>query len=454
MSNARDLLLDAQTAVLGCMVIDADTVGPILQTVRASDFTEPTYRMIFEAIRSMFNAGEHIDPVTINDRLGGKQTDLLAQIMTVTPSAANYAEYAKLLKKRARLYALRSLGEQINLAEDEESVRKALERANELLVDRPDVRCVGMKQALKEFYDRHAETVKPEFLDWRFGGVNGVLNIHGGDFVVIGGYPSDGKTTLALTFAQRMAQKKRVGFFSYETDDAKLFDRLMAMTTQIGLPKMQLNAMGAHDWDTVAAMSTDIIKPKLDLIMANGMTVSDIRAYAASKRYEVVFVDYLQKIAAPDGMRDAYNEFARVTAISSLLQNLAKQTGVTIVALSQLSRREKGKGNAPPKPPTMQDLRSSGQIEQDADAIMLLFREDPMAEKSKRVLNVVKNKDGIANRAMMLEFDGVTQTFRQSQALPPAPKKPAPKKNREPEIDQMGFKLLPGHEAEEVFKNN
>ena len=151
MSNARDLLLDAQTAVLGCMVIDADTVGPILQTVRASDFTEPTYRMIFEAICSMFNAGEHIDPVTINDRLGGKQTDLLTQLITITPSAANYAEYAKLLKKRARLYALRSLGEQINLAEDEESVRKALERANELLVDRPDVRCVGMKQALKEF---------------------------------------------------------------------------------------------------------------------------------------------------------------------------------------------------------------------------------------------------------------------------------------------------------------
>ena len=122
---------------------------------------------------------------------------------------------------------------------------------------------------------------------------------------------------------------------------------------------------------------------------------------------------------------------------------------MTIVALSQLSRREKGKGNARPKPPTMQDLRSSGQIEQDADAIMLLFREDPLAEKSKRVLNVVKNKDGIANRAVLLEFDGVTQTFRQSQALPPAPQK-----NREPVLDQMGFKLLHGHEAEEVFKNN
>lgn len=447
MSNARDLLLDAQTSVLGCMVIDSNTVGPILQTVRASDFTEPTYRMIFEAIRAMFNAGEPIDAVTINEKLGGRQTDLLTQLITITPSAANYAEYARLLKKRARLYALRSLGEQISLAEDEESVRRALDRANELLVDRPDVRCVGMEQALKDFYDRHAETVKPEFLDWRFGGVNGVLNIHGGDFVVIGGYPSDGKTTLALTFAQRQAQKKRVGFFSYETDDAKLFDRLIAFTTQIGLPKMQLNAMGAHDWDTLAAMSTDIIKPKLDLIMANGMTVSDIRAYAASKRYEVVFVDYLQKITAPEGMRDAYNEFVRVTAVSSMLQNLAKQTGMTIVALSQLSRREKGKGNARPKPPTMQDLRSSGQIEQDADAIMLLFREDPLAEKSKRVLNIVKNKDGIANRAVLLEFDGATQTFRQSQALPREPKKP-----REPEPEQLGFKLLPGHETPEVFR--
>lgn len=447
MSKATDLLLDAQTSVLGCMVIDDRTIGPILQTVRASDFTEPTYRLVFETIRAMFNAGVPIDAVTINEKLGGKQTELLKQLISVTPSAANYAEYARLLKKRARLFALRQLGEQINLAEDEESVRKALDRANELLVDRPDVRCANMEQSLKDFYERHAETVKPEFLDWRFDSVNQVLNIHGGDFVVVGGYPSDGKTTLALTFAQRMAQKKRVGFFSYETDNAKLFDRIMAFTTQIGLPKMQLNAMSDHDWTTVGAMSSSIIAPKLDLVMANGMTVSDIRAYAASRRYEVVFIDYLQKIAAPEGMRDAYNEFARVTAISSMLQNLAKQTGITLIALSQLSRREKGKGQGRPKPPTMQDLRSSGQIEQDADAIMLLFREDPTVERSKRVLNVVKNKDGIANRAVLLEFDGATQTFRQSQGLPREQKRPM-----EEQWEQAGFKLLPGSEPPEVFR--
>lgn len=448
MSKATDLLLDAQTSVLGCMVIDDRTVGPILQTVRANDFTEPTYRLVFEAIRAMFNAGAPIDAVTINEKLGGKQTELLKQLIAVTPSSANYAEYARLLKKRARLFALRQLGEQINIAEDEESVRKALERANELLVDRPDVCCANMEQSLKDFYDRHAETVKPEFLDWRFDSVNQVLNIHGGDFVVVGGYPSDGKTTLALTFAQRMAQKKRVGFFSYETDNAKLFDRIMAFTTQIGLPKMQLNAMSDQDWTTVGTMSSSIIAPKLDLVMANGMTVSDIRAYAASKRYEVIFVDYLQKIAAPEGMRDAYNEFARVTAISNMLQNLAKQTGITLIALSQLSRREKGKGQGRPKPPTMQDLRSSGQIEQDADAIMLLFREDPTVERSKRVLNVVKNKDGIANRAVLLEFDGATQTFRQSQGLPREQKR-----SMEEQWEQAGFKLLPGSEPPEVFRD-
>lgn len=417
--NAGDLsenILTAQMSVVGCMVADGSLVGQALQELRADDFRNPQLRLIFETARVMFNANEPIDAVTINEKLGGAFSDQLLQLLEITPSVANFRHYLNLLKSQSRLFKLREIGSIIAEAESEDEIRKALDDGNELLVDRSGIEAVGMEAALKRFFNRQEKGIKPDYLSWKFDELNDLLKIHEHDFVVIGGYPSDGKTTLALTFAAIQSKHKRVGFFSFETDAEKLFDRFISFTAQIGLPKLQLNSINDDDWKTICELSSSIIDCKLDLVEANGMTVSDIRAYAVSKHYDVVYVDYLQKIKAPEGMKDAYNEFLRVTAVSSLLQNLAKQTGIVVVALSQLSRREKGKGQAV-KPPTMQDLRSSGQIEQDADAIMLLFREDPSAEQSRRILNVVKNKDGIANRALLLDFDGQNQTFRKSRGI-------------------------------------
>ena len=415
-------LLEAQQAVLGAMLIDEKTVGLVLQDVAPDDFTTGAYRQVFLAFRAQFASGEPCDAVTINARLGGKYDRLLMELMEITPTAANVKSYVQLLKQQSRVYRLQAIAQQMQEAEDEDALRSLVNEANAQLVERPGLRVVDMSAALTQFYMRHDPDAKPVYLDFGLEDINDNVYASRGDMVVLGGYPSDGKTSLALTLAVRMAKTMRVGFYSYETDADKLFDRIIAATAQVGLPKLKLNAMNENDWSTVAAISTRLEKIRLDLIEASGMTVQDIRAHSLSRRYDVVFIDYLQKIKSDIQGRASADQFQVVSKISSDLQQFGRQTGTPVIALSQLSRPEKTKGGKIP-PPTLASLRSSGQIEQDADVVMLLYREEPDNSHSRRILNIAKNKEGEANIALMLAFDGQTQTFKKSAAQAPLPPK-------------------------------
>ena len=413
-------LLEAQQAVLGSMLIDDKAVGLVLQDVGPSDFTTGAYRLIFEAFRAQFASGEPCDAVTINARLGGQHDKLLMELMQITPTAANVKSYVQLLKQQSRVHRLQDIALRMQAAEDEDALRSLVSEANAQMVERPGLRVLDMSAALSQFYTRHDPDAKPVYLDFGMDDINDNVYAGRGDMIVIAGYPSDGKTSLALSLAVRMARTMRVGFYSYETDADKLFDRIVAMTAQIGLPKLKLNAMNENDWETFAAISTRLGKVQLEIIEASGMTVQDIRAHSLSKRYDVIFIDYLQKIKTDIQGRGASDQFAVVSKISSDLQQFGRQTNTPVVALSQLSRPEKNKGGKIP-PPTLSSLRSSGQIEQDADVVMLLYREEPSNSHSRRILNIAKNKEGEANIALMLAFDGQTQTFKKSAAQAPLP---------------------------------
>lgn len=288
-------LLEAQQAVLGAMLIDEKTVGPVLQDVTPDDFTTGAYRQIFLAFRAQFASGEPCDPVTVNARLGGKYDRLLMELIEITPTSANIKSYVAILKQEARIHRLQDVAQRMLEAEDEDALRALMSEANALSVERPGLRVVGMEAALSKFYVRHDPDAKPVYLDFGMDDINDNVYAGRGDMIVIGGYPSDGKTSLALTLAVRMAKTQRVGFYSYETDADKLFDRIVAMTAQVGLPKLKLNAMNGNDWDAVAAVSARLGAVKLELVEASGMTVQDIRAHSLSKRYDVIFIDYLQR---------------------------------------------------------------------------------------------------------------------------------------------------------------
>jgi replicative DNA helicase len=188
----------------------------------------------------------------------------------------------------------------------------------------------------------------------------------------------------------------------------------------------------------VADQSDRIRARKLELVEASGMSAQDIRADALARRYEIVYVDYMQLIE-PETRKA--NRTEQVSGISRSLQQLAHGTGRLVVALSQLSRAEHTGKNEQVEP-TMSDLRESGQIEQDADAILLLYLEEPnRPEASRRVLKVAKNKEGTRGR-IYLVFDGQYQRFRESALEEPAPAAKRQTYKRPPKA-QMDFFDLP-----------
>ena len=411
-------MMSAAVGVLGSMLIDERAVGPMLMAVSESDFHIQEQRNVFRAIREIYSEGVNADPILVNERLGGKYNEYLAGLINATPTAANADAYARELKRTSRLWQLKEIGEAIGAAEDEGDIQALIDRANLLFCERGDVRRVTMEQAFREFFQRKKGQAE-DFIRWGFSDLDEQLHVGKGDMIVIGGYPSAGKTAFSLQLAFHIARTKRVGFFSYETAADKLYDRAVACQTHTSFSRIMKNNLGVEDYARIKECRGMLTAPAMELLETSGMTVSGIGAYAMAHHYDVIFIDYLQKIP---GIK-ATDEFQRVSQVSNDLQQLGRRTGKTIIALSQLSRPEKRKDGSMP-PPTLSSLRQSGQIEQDADAVLLLYKENPTFYQSRRVLDLAKNKDGIAGLGLLLDFDGDTQRFRKSikSYLPPQPK--------------------------------
>lgn len=438
--DVNDTLLP-QVSVIGSMLIDERCIGPVVAQLQPDDFLSEPYRKAFLVIRKLFTAGATVDPVTVLDGLKTDSTTdwytLIRQSMMETPTAANVKEYAAILREQARLHRIQLLGAELISTRDMDSAQGCIAKLNALQVDRPGVKITTMEQGLTAFVDRHR--TKTTYLPWGFHELDSRMYIGPGKFVIIGGYPSHGKTALALSAAYTMAEKHRVGFFSLETDDGTLMDRLVARTALIPMQRIKQSELTEEDYKTVADLSGDIVKRHLEFILAAGMTVADIFAMAQSRRYDVIYVDYIQLIRG-DRSRGRVEE---ITGISIDLHTMAQATGITVVGLSQLSRPEKG--GKTQRAPRMSDLRESGQLEQDADAIMMIYREQADVAASRRVLSIEKNKEGEVGM-VYLNFDGATQTFRRSIYQPPPPAK-----HKDPEPKQVTFEELPGEDKDLPF---
>lgn len=418
-------LMTAAAGVLGSMLIDENAVGPMLTAVDESDFQLPEQRSVFRAIKTLYSQRRPVDGITVNEALGGSYREYLARLISETPTSANADAYAALLKKSSRLWRLRQLGTALEQAEDEDACRALIDKANLLFCERSGVRRLDMEQGFRQFFKRHDGSGRKDTLRWGFSDLDDRLNVGRGDMVVIGGYSSAGKTAFALQLAFHMARTKRVGFFSYETAADKLHDRTVACQTRTSFGRIMRNALQRDDYGQVRDMRGHLESAALELLETSGMTVSGIGAYAMANHYDVIFVDYLQKIPAAKTGRTP-SEFERVTQVSSDLQQLGRTTGMTVVALSQLSRPDKGRdGKAPP--PSLSSLRQSGQIEQDADVVLLLYKEYQDFAYSRRVLDIAKNKDGVAGEGMLLNFDGDKQRFTKSAGQLPAKAPPEDK---------------------------
>ncbi|WP_191435683.1 replicative DNA helicase [Flavonifractor sp. An112] len=426
--------LSNQEAVIGSLLISPELVGPVLSKVSDQDFLDESYRRIYQAIRAQFVSGQPVDSVTIRDRLGGGDhwSKALIQIMEDTPTAANIWAYVPRMQEQARVYRGREIAQELTTVSDMEAMVQGISKLQALTVERQSVRRMNMEQMLQSFWQRH--TTPHRYMTWGLAKLDEQLFVDLGDMVVLGGYPSAGKTALAVTFAYHQSEVKRVGFYSLETSRYKLADRLISNLAGIEMAAIKRGALTEAEWAQAANSAPRIIKHQMDLIDASGMTAADIRADALANRYQIVYVDYLQ-IVEPETRKA--NRTEQVASISRAFQQMAHTNGILTVALSQLSRSEKTKDESKVIEPTMSDLRESGQIEQDADAILLLYLEDPSKpNESRRVLKLAKNKDGERGR-MYLTFDGAYQRFRQSVVDQPAP--PVAPMKRPRQYKQISF---------------
>lgn len=254
--------------------------------------------------------------------------------------------------------------------------------------------------------DRHSKTNPVKYLTWGLNRLNSRLYAEAGDFVVLGGYPSSGKTALALSFAWHQSEDKRVGFFSLETREDKLFDRQVSMITEIPMGHIKRNQMSDSDWSSFVARGEEITRHRLDIIPAAGMSATEVMQFSKARGYQVIYIDYIQLLRADNPKTPRYEQ---VSQTSMVLHTLANQYGITVVGLSQLRRPDRTQKRTAP---TMSDLRESGQLEQDADVILLLYQAFPDNPSAPdRDLKIAKNKEGEAAKVLQLHFEGSTQRF-------------------------------------------
>lgn len=390
--------LEAQHGVLGSVLISPELAPKVISQMTDSDFSGKCVA-VFQAIRNLFSQAIPIDVISVRDKLGADYSPFLMQLMEVTPTAANYQSYIDLARKQARTQQLRDIGQQMSMAETPEAVQELFERAVVISSENQSLRAVTMREAMVDFIHRMVGE-SPDYLPWPIKGIAKKLFIGEGDFVVLGARPSVGKTAFALQCAWEMSKTRRVGFFSVETGIRKLTERQVANVCDVPLGDIKNRVLnGARQEAFIRFCDGEAATCGLEIIHAPSSTVSEICAYSAARQYDVIFIDYLQIVTA-----SGRSPYERITEISIALHKFAQSSGTVVIALSQLNRG--GDGNNP----DMTSLRESGQLEQDADAVLLLYLDDEKAPNGPRVLRCAKNKDGERFR-VKLDFDGKHQRF-------------------------------------------
>lgn len=416
-------ILGAQYSVLGCLLIDSSQIGGAIQKLDDDDFTAPPCRLVWQTLKRLWTSGQTIDPVIVRDALTGfdNATQFLVQMMDITPTVSNLDIYIQTLKKQTALETLRAIGLQMQQAATLEQMAELVAKANGVNVSKKDRRRMDAEQMLRTFADDHADKAAPEYLPWAYRKLERQIYAEPGDMIIIAGRPSDGKTAFALVNAWHQAQKYRVGFYSLETGCKKVRDRSIAQLAGIDMGNIKRNTITDPEWEAYAAQSGSIANRSFQVVDASDMTAEEIYADALAQKFEIIYIDYLQLIRPTDARET--NRTHAVTDISLRIHRIGRSTGITTVALAQLNRANVENGKV--RRPQLSDLRESGQIEQDADAIVFVWRENVLDNDADRCVFVAKNKEGEIGE-FKLALDGKHQRFVEiTSRVPPKPAKSA-----------------------------
>ncbi|MGM9669736.1 MAG: replicative DNA helicase [Faecousia sp.] len=395
MKITKETWIQAQASVLGCCLIEEKCAAEIVFGLREDDFASE-YRPLYRAIVDLYTTGKPVDPITVMHVVGSEYRETIRQLMEITPSAANIRYYIRITAEQSRVLHMRDVGLRLMDVDGITEAQEIMDSANGALVSGNGLTAISLKNLLSNWFTRYANPAG--YYNWFIPQMRRLIRLKKANYMIIGARPSVGKSAFAMQAAAfwAVACGLRVGFYSDEMCDDELTDRLVSMCAGVQLEDVMERRISEKQIQAVAAIAAKISEAPLYVIPASGHPVSDIRANALKMHLDIIIIDYLQ-IVPERGEK----EYDRVTRVSHELQKLCKSTGITVLALSQLDRLRGAR-------PTLEDLRSSGQLEQDADIVAFLHRPQGQSDTVEFVIS--KNRNGKLGTTK-LEFDGGLQRF-------------------------------------------
>lgn len=422
----------AEQSVLGGMLLSKDAIADVVESLRASDFYKPAHETIYEAILSLYGHGSPADAITVADelkkrgeltRVGG--ASYIHTLIASVPTAANAQYYAEIVKEHAIMRRLIEAGTKIA------QLGYANETEVDTLVDQAQAEIYAVTDGnAKEDYVSFSEALEETINEIdansnRPDGVYGVPTdfiefdeltggLHGGQMIVIAARPGVGKSTLALDIARSASihHQMTTVFFSLEMSRTELAMRILSAEGKISMGRLKKGDLDTEGWTNLATLQGRIDSAPLFIDDSPNMTLMEIRAKCRRLKQrndlKLVVLDYLQLMSSGKKVESRQQE---VSEFSRSLKLLAKELDVPVIALSQLNR---GSEQRTDKRPMVSDLRESGSIEQDADMVILLHREDMYNPDSERVgeadMIIAKHRGG-PTRTIPLAFSGKYSRF-------------------------------------------
>ncbi len=420
---------EAERTVLGAVLVDNAAFNSAAEILTRDDFYREAHRRIFEAMAALAEKSQPIDLVTLKDELGrGASLEAvggpayLASLASGVPRVTSVEQWSRIIKEKAVLRNLIHASNRIaqSCYEAEEDAAFLLDRAEKAIFDIAEHRIrqgfVPIKETLKESFrtidqlaqSRDLVTGLPTGfvdLDERTSG------LQKGDLIIVAARPSMGKTSLCLNIAQHATQKtgETVGLFSLEMSKEQLVLRLLCADGRVDAHRLRTGNLGEKDWTRLAKAYADLSSSKIFIDDSATLTPLEMRAKCRRLKAEhglgLVIVDYLQLV---QGSGRVENRQQEISSISRSLKGMAKELGVPVMALSQLSRAPEARTE---KRPQLSDLRESGAIEQDADIVMFIFREEVYkeTEENRGVAEIIIGKQrngpiGTVRLAFIKEF--------------------------------------------------
>ena len=407
--------LDAEQSVLGSILIDSRCITDVTGVVYPEDFYLQQNQEIFKVIYTMFNLSQPIDPVTVLAKMRelgvhhDNSRDYIMQLMEITPTAANAVRYANIVREKAMLRSLSKAG--VDITEMVQSQvgtpAEMLESAEKKIYalrkgDRQDsLEHIGT--ILHKVYDRLNELAQSDSaipglstglrdLDSKVNGLNK------GNLLLVAARPAMGKTSFALNICLNVAKKynKTVAFFSLEMSREELAMRLLSSESFVDSQKMATGKLTEEEWVKIGMASSALSQTDIRVDDNGGITVAEMSAKCRRlDNLGLVIIDYLQLMQGSGYSKNNENRVQVVSDISRSLKIMAKDLNVPVICLSQLNRAAEGRSD---KRPVLSDLRESGSIEQDADCVMMLYRDDYYNKESDKTnvaeCIVAKNRHG------------------------------------------------------------